>query len=63
MMETNNQQRYDASRFAAFIERNSEEYYRNPNFKWMVDNTQYFHEDEIHESMRVVGGTLFKGKF
>ena len=61
-METNNQQRIDASRTAAFIEKNAERYYRNLNFAWMVNTTVYLTSDEIHESMRVVGGDLFKGQ-
>ena len=32
-------------------------------FKWMVDQTQYFHEAEIHESMAVTGTDLVKGKY
>jgi len=55
MMETNNQQRYEASRTAALIEKNADLYQRCPNFKWMVDNTIWLTEDQIHESMRVTG--------
>jgi len=62
-MKSNNQQRIDASRTAAFIEKHADEYYRNLNFAWMVNNTVYFTIDEIHESMRVVGGDLMKGKY
>ena len=63
MMETNQQQRYDASRKAAYIEKFANEYDRNPQFKFMVDNTVYFHDAEQQESMRIVGGDLVKGKY
>lgn len=51
----NNQERIDGNRKAAFIEKFADDYDRNPNFKWMVDNTIYLTQDQIHESMRVVG--------
>jgi len=62
-METNNQQRYDANETAKFIEKNADLYQRCPSFKWMVDNTVWLTEDQIHESMRAVGRDLFKSKF
>ena len=60
-MVTNQQERYDLSRTAAKIEANADLYSRCPNFKWMVDSTVWLREEEIHESMRVVGGDLLKG--
>ena len=57
MIETFQQERYDASRKAAFIEKFADQYQRSPEYKWIVDNTVYLRENEIHESQRVVGGT------
>ena len=62
-MVTNQQERYDAIKTAANIEANADLYGRCPNFKWMVDSTVWLHEDAIHESMRVVGTDLVKGKY
>ena len=62
-MVTNQQERHDAIKTAAKIEANADLYGRCPNFKWMVDSTVWLHEEEIHESMRVVGGDLFKGRY
>ena len=54
-MTTSNQEKYDASRKAAAIEKFATEYSENPNLKFMIDNTRYLTPDEIHESMRVTG--------
>lgn len=62
-METNQQERYDASRTAALIEKNAELYERSPQFKFMVDNTVWLHSEDQHESMRIIGGDLIKGKY
>ena len=59
-MESNNQQRIDASRTAAAIEKNADLYERSPQYRFMIENTVFLTEEEIHESMRVVGGDLFK---
>jgi hypothetical protein len=62
-MNETNQQHIDSSRTAAQIEKNADLYERSPQFKFMVDNTVWLTDAEIHESMRVVGGDLFKGKY
>lgn len=62
-MVTNSQSRIDASRTAAFIEKNAELYERSETFRFMVDNTVWLTDAEIHESMRVVGGDLRKGQY
>ena len=62
-MTTSNQERYDASRKAAFIEKFSDEYDRSPNFKFMVDNTVYITDAERQESMALTGTDLVKGKY
>ena len=51
----NNQERTDALRKAAFIDKNSDMYRRCPIFRSMVDNTVYLTAEEIHESMRAAG--------
>lgn len=56
------QARIDAGRKAAWIEKHAETYQRSPEYRFIVDNTVYLTDDQLHESMRAVGGTLRKGK-
>lgn len=49
------QEQRDLVRKANFIERNADLYNRCPIFKSMVDNTVYFTEAQIHESMAKIG--------
>jgi hypothetical protein len=48
------QELLDLNRKANFIERHAELYDRCPIFKSMVDNTVYFTEEEIHQSMALI---------
>lgn len=49
-----------ANKIANLIDKNSDLYRQCPIFKSMVDATVFLTDDEIHESMGVVGGTLRK---
>jgi len=63
MDQQTSQQRKDAVRKAAFIERNCSLYRSNVIFKMMVDGTQYFTPPEQEASQRIIGGQYQNGKF
>lgn len=61
-MNETNQQRTDASRTADLIAKNADLYERSENYRYLVNNTVWLTEADIHESMTIVGGDLFKHK-
>jgi hypothetical protein len=61
MSKPTNQETKDFNRKAAFIEKHGTLYLTDPIWRQMVDNTVYLTDDQIHESMAAVGGSLRKG--
>jgi len=60
--EVTRQQR-DAHLIGNLIANNAKLYDADPCYKAMVDNTVFFTLNELHESQRIIGGTLRKGDY